>query len=489
MTTTTTGTTTAAAERVNRQAEAEILSAILHSPGVLRDLADGYRGEHPPLDWSMFGDRQTRPIARAVWELHGEGLTITVGSIAGRIRDLDNAPQLVRRLDDRAVPAMVDSLPLNINEVFALASDRQYLRDLRKALAEAEATPRQSVTMAQALQRRLSDISARRARRRDGSAGAIVASGKHREISIGRPIGLRWLDDLGDPRVGRPGMLGGLGRGEKLILAANPGGGKTGTTIFLVTSMAMPLTRYNPVTGEHEEIPPERVLYFMTDDTRENFAAWAISQLAVAKLIRDKADANHYLISSRGNVEGLSTVEQLQAIAWAEGIFARMPITIRDGADDIHNFDTVMDESRDQVLNEGSTLIVADYMQDMMVPGVKLDDTKAQMIAQCARWKPFLTEMGSKYGVKFIGCSQRPESANAFGAQGEAAGLLGGGALYQFANYVLSLSRPRGKAELHMGVIKARTAARGVQNIYQIIPSNGRITNPRAMPQVPSDTP
>ena len=488
-TTTINGTSTTTTDRVNEHAEAEILSAVLAQPDVLRDLREGYRGEHPPLDWSHFAGKRTKPVARAMWELAQEGKPLTIGSIIAAVKNLDNAAQVVRRLDDRALPSMIDSLPLNVQEVIDLALDRQLLRDLRSTLQQAEAQPRQGVTLAQALQRRLSDISARRAGRRDHSIGAI-SDDELASIAIGRPIGLGFWDDPGDPRADREGMMGGLAAGEKLIIASNPGGRKTSTCVYLATQMALPLRTHEPDTGELKIIPPDRILYIMLDDTRATLKQWIVAQLASSKLIRDGADPRHYLIKSRGLHQALRTSEQHAAIQWATGLASRLPIFIMDGADDAHNFATVVEAIRHYVVNEGVTTVFIDYLQRLKVKGVKSGDIYARMDAICEELYPLFTELGSKYGAKLIATSQQSEAVNAYGATGEQGGLAGGGPLFQFANYILRTRAPANEPGwLYLRGHKMRTAQKGIEVKYQVIPSNGLITNPGAGPVVPEDAP
>jgi replicative DNA helicase len=460
-------------ETHNERAEQEILSAILFDNAAIKDLRDGYRGELPPLDWSHFGGRATRTIARAMWELEANGRPVTVGSVISHLHAADDKDiqRRVRQLDDQAIPAKLAALPVTVRSVLDLAAVRLARTILTTHLSDLDQRPKDVLSIAQSATMRLADVTQRRAQKRDGSAGAIIASGKHKEIVTGRPLGMRWIDDA----------TRGLAPGQKLILASNPGGRKTSTVLNWVTRAALPMRRKDHITGEVIGVPAERVRYFMLDDSREALANWMIAQIATARLIAQGADPAELTLSSLGSVESLVSPVGYQALDWAEGIFSRMPITIRDGADDAHSLDTVVEEIRHGALHGGDTLFVIDYAQDVMVKGAKTLQERVQAI--CDTLKPLFTELGSKYGAKLIMTSQRPENVNAFGTAGDAGGLLGGNALFAFANYILTTRCPADEPDsLYIKKLKMRSAQRGHEHRYQVVPSNGYITNADSLP-------
>lgn len=467
--------------------EQEVLAAIFYDNGVLPHIIDGYHGEVPPIDAAHFAGRATRRYLSAAWSLHRERRPVTPATILAELgaAATDQDRQLLQRIDDRAVPIAVSALPTHLRRIHQEANVRLLDQLLVQGAEELRQRPQDVESIAVAMQRRLTDVTMQRARRRDTSVTAIIDSGEHKKVVVGVPVGLAALDSLGDPLRGRHRMMGGLGRGEKLVITAIYGGGKTGTTVYLATQMMRPRRRVSPLTGEIDIIPPERVGYIMLDDNREVLTNWFISQLATAKLIQMKAPQREWFLNSRGSSEEtMATKRQMEALIWAEGIVRRLPLHIIDAADGAHDFDTTIEWIRHACINEGVTTIVIDYIQDLTVKGVRSEDIRARVEAICMRLKPLFTELGSKYGLKLIALSQRPESANAYGAQGDTAGLAGGGALAQFANYVLQVQRFNDRpTAMAIKGLKMRTAARGVTFEYEIVPSNGYVTNPAWMPE------
>lgn len=479
-----------AGHRIVIAAETEILSAILHDNNVLRPLRGGDGLGAPALDWSQFGDPQLRVIARAMWELSDDRTPITVGTLAGRLgaeRD-PRLRSLLQRIDDAAVGITVDALPRNVLRVLEKANERLLRQIAQWGLAQLEERPRDAASIAAAVQEQLSAVRASRASLRDGSARAIIESGKHRTIARGTPIGLSGPDSL----------TYGLAAGEKLILSASPGGRKTTLAVFAATQLMRLRHLLDRETGERIPIPPEPVLFLQKDVTRDMLVNQFIAQIATARMrvlaaqelatarqiamgdALDLLPADTWTISARGLPLKERSAPQHQAILYAEERLLDAPLEIRDGEDDVHRFEVQLSLIADAVMNRGAKVVIDDYIGASIMEGATSD--KELAFTYKAKMTPVCSSLGAGYGMKLIGLSQRSNAVNAHGRTGDSAGLMGGGDLHQFASYILELGGDPDDASVMTATgVKVRYGQRGIRYVYRINPSSGLILNPGLM--------
>ncbi|MEI8164912.1 MAG: hypothetical protein WCG26_00975 [Chloroflexales bacterium] len=481
------GLTNPPPNRLDLAAEQEILAAILYDNTCLRPLRGGHGQGGPSLDWTQFGDRGLRDIAKAMWHLDADKKPVTVGTVAGLL-GAGNDPRLrsqIQRIDDAAVSRALDALPINVARVVERANDRLLRTITAWGTEQVQERPHEAASIAAAMQERLGLVRASRASLRDGSAAAIIASGEHRRMAVGVPMGLAAFDML----------TGGLTASEKLIIGGLYGGRKTSTAVFLATQAMRRRYRNDAETGERVEIPPEGVLFLEKDDNRNILINWFISQLATQHIRIEDAKAlvtahglsfadameqtptDEWTISARGMQAHLQSARQHQAILRAEALLSAAPLEIRDGSDGVHDFDIQLELMNDAVMNRGRTLIIDDYVQASMLKGAR--DVTETVNAYVQRMMPFCTAMGATYGAKLIGLSQRPEAVNAHGRAGDAAGLLGGGALARFASCIIETKGITDDPTiLRMTGVKVRFGQKGLKYEYQVNPPSGLILNP-----------